>query len=352
MGVPADDPGVLRRGIRRVGERDGLARQHAGMLHTYGFTQIVVCVTKMDSNAVCYSEERFRELVDETKKMLVQVGFKKELVDQQVAFIPLAAWKGCKLVQPSKHMPWWTGCGIQCPDRGTITVSTLAEAFEKVFRVPQREINKELRMPVTGLFKIKGAGDVVTGRIAQGALQAGRDICFVGSSSVQGTRVSHGKVFTCEMHHERIDAPSAGDIVGLNIKGIDKQHFPQVGDVICSAASPPKAARRVSAQIMILSVANDVRIGWAPVCHAHTAQTTIRLSKILWKIGKETGGKKLEDPVALRNHEMAGVEFILNSPILLEGSGITCGITSRFLLADHGDVACVGKVTAVLETTP
>merc|ERR1711893_240077 len=41
-----------------------------------------------------------------------------------------------------------------------------------------------------------------------------------------------GKVFTVEMHHQRVDFANPGDNVGLNIKGLDKNNMPRSGDVM------------------------------------------------------------------------------------------------------------------------
>merc|ERR1712021_163579 len=41
-----------------------------------------------------------------------------------------------------------------------------------------------------------------------------------------------GKVFTIEMHHKTHPQATPGDNVGLNIKGLEKQNMPRVGDVM------------------------------------------------------------------------------------------------------------------------
>ena len=38
---------------------------------------------------------------------------------------------------------------------------------------PRRFPEKPLRIPINGIYKIKGVGDVITGRVEQGTLNAG-----------------------------------------------------------------------------------------------------------------------------------------------------------------------------------
>lgn len=82
------------------------------------------------------------------------------------------------------------------------------------------------RIPINGIYKIKGVGDVITGRIEQGTLNAG-DIVRVATRGVENL-----KVFSIEMHHKTLPSAKPGDNVGMNIQGLDKMNMPKVGDVI------------------------------------------------------------------------------------------------------------------------
>ena len=53
-----------------------------------------------------------------------------------------------------------------------------------------------MRMPVSGVFKIKGVGDVITGRVEQGSVLPGDEVVFVPTHS--HTHPCGGKVFTGE----------------------------------------------------------------------------------------------------------------------------------------------------------
>merc|ERR1712146_797441 len=55
-----------------------------------------------------------------------------------------------------------------------------------------------------------------------------------------------GKVFTVEMHHQRVDFAGPGDNVGLNIKGLDKNNMPRSGDVMVYKKARPLGRQRNS----------------------------------------------------------------------------------------------------------
>merc|ERR1719245_609872 len=69
-----------------------------------------------------------------------------------------------------KEMPWWKGWKVT-KKKKTIEGMNLFDALDLVVKPPKRDSSKPLRMPVSGVHKIKGVGDVITGRIEQGALR-------------------------------------------------------------------------------------------------------------------------------------------------------------------------------------
>ena len=82
----------------------------------------------------------------------------------------------------------------------------------------------------SGIYKIKGVGDVVAGRVEQGVVKPGEEVVFLPTHS--GSNACGGKVFTVEMHHKRQDQAGPGDNIGMNVKGLDKQNMPRTGDVM------------------------------------------------------------------------------------------------------------------------
>merc|ERR1711897_83582 len=121
-------------------------------------------------------------------------------------------------------MPWFKGWTVKVK-KEKVSGHTLIDALEKVVKPPKRNNKKAFRMPVSGVYKIKGVGDVITGRIEQGFLKPNETVGFAPSGII-------GKCFTIEMHHKNVDEANTGDNVGVNVKGLPKDNPPKVGDVM------------------------------------------------------------------------------------------------------------------------
>merc|ERR1712156_982723 len=70
-----------------------------------------------------------------------------------------------------------------------------------------------------------------------------------------------------------------------------------------------------------------------------------RISKIVWKMGKETGGKKMEDPHSLKSNEMAECAFQPQQPLVCD-SFKNCEGLSRVAFMDGNGVVMLGKVVS------
>ena len=65
--------------------------------------------------------------------------------------------------------------------KGKVIGHTLIDALEKVMKPPKRKNKKAFRMPVSGVYKIKGVGDVFTGRVEQDAIKPGANMPYTGN---------------------------------------------------------------------------------------------------------------------------------------------------------------------------
>ena len=68
--------------------------------------------------------------------------------------------------------------------------------------------------------------------------------------------------------------------------------------------------------------------------------------KINWKVGKETGGKKVEDPVSLKANEMAEVVFEPCKPLVVD-SFQSCEGLSRIAFLEGNGAVMLGKIVKV-----
>ncbi|EER14347.1 conserved hypothetical protein [Perkinsus marinus ATCC 50983] len=100
-----------------------------------------------------------------------------------------------------------------------------------------------------------------------------------------------------------------------------------------------------TAQVQILDVPGEIKVGYSPIAFVRTGRSACKLTKINWKVGKETGGKKMEDPHSLKSNEMAEVVF---EPLqhLVVDSFKHCEGLSRVALMEGNGVVMLGKCVA------
>merc|ERR1719326_2224374 len=350
--VPSDGNFVsaIARGNHKAGEVQGQTRQHARLINLLGVKQLVIGINKMDCDVAKYSEARFTEIKEEMKSMLVKTGWKKDFVEKNVPVLPISGWIGDNLLTKSDKMAWWKGQDVIIEqDKSTLHVDTLVDALDKMVRLPERRNDAQMRMPVSGVYKIKGVGDVITGRVEQGVVKPGEEVLFLPTHTAANT--CGGKVFTCEMHHKRCDDAKAGDNVGLNVKGLNKDNMPRTGDVmVYKKDGSLKEAGTFTAQVQILDHPGELKVGYTPVCFVRTGRSAVRMKQLMWKMGKETGGKKMEEPHCLKANEMAEVVFAPQQPLVVD-SFKNCEGLSRVAIMEGNGVVMLGKVISTTEKT-
>merc|ERR1712071_153284 len=150
-----------------------------------------------------------------------------------------------------------------------------------------------------------------------------------------GANACEGKVFTIEMHHTRHETAKPGDNVGLNIKGLVKQNMPRVGDVM------------IYKKDKSLNQVGQFKAGYSPIGFVRCGRSACRATKFNFKVGKETGGKKMDNPHSLKSNEMAEVVFVPQQPLVVD-SFKNCEGLSRIVFLDGNTAVMLGKVTTVV----
>merc|ERR1711912_10925 len=110
--VPADGnfTTAIQKGNHKAGEVQGQPRQHARLINLLGVKQLIVCVNKMDAEPLAaYKEERYNEIRDEMKLMLIKVGWPKPFIEKRTPILPISGWNGDNLLSKSTNMGWWDG---------------------------------------------------------------------------------------------------------------------------------------------------------------------------------------------------------------------------------------------------
>jgi len=346
--VPADGNFItaIQRGNHKAGEIQGQTRQHARLINLLGVKQLIIGVNKMDCSTAGYKKERYEEISNEMINMLQKVGWKKDFVLKSTPVLPISGWIGDNLLEVSKNMPWWKGQDIEIADqkKGTekLHIAKLIDALNDMARPPVRPLDANMRLPVSGIYKIKGVGDVVAGRVEQGAVKPGEEVVFLPTHSI--SNACGGKVFTVEMHHKRQDQAGPGDNIGMNVKGLDKQNMPRTGDVmVYKKDNSLGASDNFNAQIQVLDIPGEIKVGYSPIGFVRCGRAACRVTKVCWKIGKETGGKKMEDPHSLKSNEMAEVNFAPQQPLVVD-TFKNCEGLSRIAFLDGNGVVMLGKI--------
>jgi len=210
---------------------------------------------------------------------------------------------------------------------------------------PVRVPGKALRMPVNGVYKIKGVGDVITGRVEQGSVEPGAQTCFLPTHT--SSKPCGGKVFTVEMHHKSVPNAGPGDNVGLNMKGLDKGNMPRCGDVMILGTDTTLLANQsFTAQVQVLDHPGELKVGYSPIAFIRTGRSSCKIAEIVWKIGKTTGGQKAPNPKFLKANEMGEVKFEPQQAFVADKFK-SCEGLGRVAIMEGATVVMLGKIVDV-----
>merc|ERR1712147_43522 len=172
-----------------------------------------------------------------------------------------------------------------------------------------------------------GVGDVLAGRVEQGIVKPGEEVVFLPTHT-----------------------PSNSCTGIYKIKGLDKQNMPRSGDVMVYKKDTTLGqTKEFDAQIQILDIPNEIKVGYSPIGFVRCGRAACRISALKWKMGKETGGKKLEDPHSLKSNEMAECSFQPQQPLVAD-TFKNCEGLSRVAFMDGNGVVMLGKVITCEQT--
>jgi len=206
-------------------------------------------------------------------------------------------------------------------------IDELLEACDSFIPEPVRDVEKPFLMPIEDVFSITGRGTVVTGRVEQGVLKK------MGEVEIVGLRETRKTIATdLEMFRKLLDEITAGDNVGVLLRGIDKEDVER-GQVLAKPGSITPHTEFLS-NVYILSKEEGGR--HTPFFDGYKPQFYFRTTDV-------TGVAHLPEGVEMvmpgDNVEMR-VE--LDKPIAME-EGL------RFAIREGGRTVGAGRVTKVLK---
>merc|ERR1712060_723771 len=130
--------------------------------------------------------------------------------------------------------------------------------------------------------------------------------------------------------------------------GLDKQNMPRVGDVmIYKKDKSLDQCGEFDAQIQTLDIPGEIKLGYSPIGFVRCGRSACRATAFKFKVGKETGGKKMEAPHSLKSNEMAQVSFRPQQPMVVD-SFKNCEGLSRIAFLDGNTAVMLGKVVSVI----
>ena len=308
-----------KKGEMEVGiAANGQTREHAYLAQTLGVKQVVVAINKAD--VYDYSEARFNECKEAIGDLLKNIGFKLK----EVPFVPTSGMAMENLSKKSDKMPWYDG-------------PTLIDAIDQ-FSIPEKPLDKPLRLPIQDAYNIKGTGVVPVGRVETGILKKGDKIIIMPTGF-------QGEIRSIEMHHEEISQAEPGDNIGFSIRGIEMKDVGR-GDCLGHPSDPPTvitAKGKWTGQIIVIWHPTAIAQGYTPVIHAHTAQIAAKFTGLIKKLDQKTGAVIEDSPKFLKKNEAAIVELSPIKKMCLEKYEDIPEM-GRFAVRDMGRTVAVGIV--------
>ncbi|MBI3273358.1 MAG: elongation factor Tu [Planctomycetes bacterium] len=213
----------------------------------------------------------------------------------------------------------------ECPNCGPVL--KLLEAVDAHVPQPVREVDKPFLMQVEDVFSIKGRGTVGTGRIERGVMRVGDEAEIVGFSKEARKTVITG----VEMFNKTLDYGSAGDNVGLLLRGVEKNELER-GHVI-SKPGTVTPHTKFDCQVYILSKEEGGR--HTPFFAGYRPQFYFRTTDV-------TGAATLpEGTEMVMPGDNVKLSVELQTPIAMEEQ-------LRFAIREGGKTVGAGVVTKIL----
>ncbi len=293
-------------------------REHAYLAKVLGINQVVVGLNKID--AANYDRAKYDEAKNKVSELLKTVGYDVS----KMLFVPYSALEGANVSSKSDKLSWYNG-------------PTLLEALD-TFKVPEKPVDKPLRLPIQDVYSIAGFGTVPVGKVETGVMKPGDQVIIMPS----GVKT---EIKSIEMHHQQLQKAEPGDNVGFNVKGVDKKDMRR-GDVVGPVSSPPTVAQEFTAQIVVINHPTAIAPGYTPVFHIHTAQIAATVVEIMEKKDPKTGQTLQKNPEFIKNGDVAIIRVKPSKPIVVEKYGDFPHL-GRFAIRDMGQTVAAGVVLDV-----
>src|SRR5580658_4500093 len=276
-------------------------REHILLARQVGVPSIIVCLNKVD-----LADADLLELIEmEIRELLTKYGFPGDTTP---------------IVRASAT------AALAGKPEGESAIQNLLEALDTFVPDPVREVDKPFLMCVEDVFNIEGRGTVVTGRVERGVLKKMEEVEIIGLKDTRKTVATD-----IEMFRKLLDSASAGDNVGVLLRGTKKEEVER-GMVLAKPASI-KPHTKFKAEVYVLSKDEGGR---------HTPFFTNYRPQFYFRTSDVTGTLTLAQGVEMvMPGDNVSVDIELQKPVAMEKG-------QRFAIREGGRTIGAGRVAEVV----
>jgi len=296
-----------------IGADEGVreqSRRHAYLLSMLGIKHIIVVVNKMD--LVDYSEKRFREIEQEYRKFLRELG-----LDARI-FIPASAKEGENVARASMKMKWYGAANV-------------LEALD-LLEPQRRDVDLPLRFCVQDVYRFDGRR-IVAGRIETGTLKVGDQLVFspANKSSV---------VAAIERWNVQENGPAvAGDSIGITLS---EQIFVERGYVASHENETPIEANRFHADLFWI-VREPLRVAHLYNLRLATQDVKCEVVSIERVMDSSTLESKGDGREQLERNEIGRLTIQTRGRLVIDNHDRIPSL-GRFVIIDDGQICGGGTI--------
>jgi len=287
------------------------SRRHAYLLSMLGIKHVIVVVNKMD--LVDYSEKRFREIEQEYRKFLRELGLDAR------TFIPASGKEGENVARASMKIKWYCAASV-------------LEALD-LLEPQEREVDLPLRFCVQDVYRFDGRR-IIAGRIETGTLRVGDQLVFspANKSSV---------VATIERWNARENnGPAvAGDSIGITLS---EQIFVERGYVASHENDTPIEANRFHADLFWI-VREPLRVGHLYSLRLATQDVKCDVVSIERVIDSSTLESKGDGREQLERNEIGRLIIQTRGRLVIDNHDRIPNL-GRFVIIDDGQICGGGTI--------
>jgi len=215
---------------------------------------------------------------------------------------------------------------LEAKPEGEAAIQGLMDAIDSFIPLPTREVDKPFLMCIEDVFNIEGRGTVVTGRVERGELNKMSEVEIVGLRDTRKTTATD-----IEMFRKLLDKASAGDNVGILLRGTKKEEVER--GMVLAKPGTITPHTKFKAEVYVLSKEEGGR--HTPFFNKYRPQFYFRTSDVTGNITLPQG---VEMVVPGDN---VSVEVELIAPVAMERG-------QRFAIREGGRTIGAGRISEVM----